>query len=162
MLVGLTMKACVTCSCMLVTGLSGNVTMPPENARKPRLSRRLRRETVVRERHLILRMDPISRRVDERGCDKHEQVTHAFIVKPTSTGIAPQVAQSQRVTRSTSGIHRSPSSVSPAKHRRGVVGAGRKWRRQRWVEAAEVQQFQQVTRSAEGGLVASSSWRVTR
>src|ERR1035441_111794 len=68
-----------------------------------------------------------------------------------------QVLQPQQVTRSTSGTHRATSGVPPARHRR---------RRQNVPEAeageaAEVQQLQQVTLSAEDGPPVPSSRRVT-
>lgn len=44
-------------------------------------------------------------------------------VKPTKTKSAPQLPQPQRVTRSTSGLHQSPSRVSPEFHRLGAVQA---------------------------------------
>ena len=69
--VGLTMKVGVPCSSMLLTELSGNVTMPVETAKNLRLSRRLLRDIVAGEWHLVFRMNPVARRVDERGCDKH-------------------------------------------------------------------------------------------
>jgi hypothetical protein len=43
--------------------------------------------------------------------------------KVQTAAIAPKVAQSQRVTRSTSGLHQSPSRVSPESHRLGAVQA---------------------------------------
>src|ERR1035438_765158 len=66
--------------------------------------------------------------------------------------------QPQQVTRSTSGTHRANSGAPPARHRRRTQNVPEA----EAVGAAEVQQLQQVTLSAEGGLPVPSSRRVTR
>jgi hypothetical protein len=49
---------------------------------------------------------------------------HANVnVKSSKSNTAPQPLQPQRVTRSTSGLHRSPSRGSPGSHRLGAVQA---------------------------------------
>src|ERR1035441_961829 len=54
--------------------------------------------------------------------------------------------------------HGRRTGAPPWCHRPHTVGGGRTQPSQRRVEASEVQQLQQVTRSAEGGLPVSSCW----
>jgi hypothetical protein len=99
---------------------------------------------------------------------------HAKVnVKPTKAKTDRQVLQPQRVTRSTSGLHRSPSRVSPGSRRLGAVHA-RKVRAgsgpvERWLKKpappSHVLRKQKVTgpawrrhRSTAGAL----RWRMAR
>jgi hypothetical protein len=99
---------------------------------------------------------------------------HARVnVKPTKAKTAPQLSQPQRLVRSTSGLHHSPSRVSPESRRLGAVraragrgGRGLAARRvNRVAPRLQVLQNQRVTGSAgrrHRGPAGARRWRLAR
>ena len=94
-------------------------------------------------------------------------------VKPTKPKTAPQVAKPQRVTRSTSGLHRTLTGHSPGIHRlmalqarKGRGGGGPAERRMKQsAPHSQVPQNQKVTRSAgrvQRSTAGAKRWRMAR
>ena len=79
-------------------------------------------------------------------------------VKPTKAKTAPQLRQPQRLTRSTSGLHRSPSRVSPESRRLGAARAGR-LRRGKGAAARRMKVPAPPSHVLRTRKVAGSAWR---
>ena len=84
---------------------------------------------------------------------------HAKVnVKPTKAKTAPQVLKPQRVIRSTSGQHRSPSRVSPELHRLGALQP-RKGRGESGLVGRRLKKPAPPSHMLRNRNVARSAWR---